>query len=1335
MSKYISGRYKKTPQSALSEDRYRYLSVGDAEPNLGDTPSVFGSPNLPPGQQYQIVGFLDRPGERFWIPNQGGIIPGSISVFDEGTLVGGLSSTTQLDFQGNAIVAEGIQTPQPGVAVTITIAPPGDNNSVLFKNNDDFATDSRFTFDDGFLAAGDRITVGTGGTVITTTLDGLVGIGTVNPTERLHLNGDFRITGTIYDSVNQPGDQGDIIVKGANNGLLWISPNAVQSGAGGTIGQIQFHNTAGLVDGADNFYFDFINNRVGIGTDSPTANLHIFADTAGTQLRLSHTDVVDSYYAIGRDSSGNLRINDSANGELIRIQSSGNVGINETSPGERLQIDGNIKLSSTNQYLKFAAGNTQQSGLLSIDSDSNNRAGINFQGVNSNQTTAITFSTSDTVSTMAERMRIDDDGNVGIGTIDPQYKLEVAGDIKLGELGTLWFSDEPLSVEKIVATTSTLDYYSDSLHKFYESDANVERATFNVNTTSGRLYFDGDSDTYFTREAANSHVFVNAGSESLRINASGNVGIGTNNPQDRLDIAGNAIPNIDVTYNLGSPTNRWSNVYANQFNGTFIGIADFAENAEKLTTPREISFGTDVVSVGKTFDGTQNVGFALTLTNTGVSAGSYGSSTQVGTFTVDAKGRLTLASNVNIDFANASVDTATNVVVADESTDKTCFPLFVTDATGTLPPKSGSNLTFNSNRGILAATEFKGNPYDAVPAYTNSNYNTIRFDTNEFAIALQSDTDTTIGMAFPAFRCNTNSGEAFKISAQIRASTTSASGVYIRVYEYDAELPTGKTHVSNQASNSVVQEDTRNASISPSYENQAGNTSWQTVTFDYTPTSSAVWASVVVLNWTGLGNNTLYVRDYKRESILTNLNINIGGNSDTSTNLAGGGAGSIPYQLGANSTTFLAEPNQDDYVLVYNNTTEAPEWKDLSTLDGAGYTLEAIDSGANAVIRLSDGSTNDDILITAGSNITIDPVLSGGLTISAVNGAGLGVDATASDVLGVSAGEITGVDAGSDKIVFWDDSAGKLTYLNAGTGIDITGTTISANESAGKTYDLSVIQTSGTNDNPAIRLSDGTTNDDVTITGGTNITVTRNSNSELTIDALQGAGVDIAASASDVLNANGGEISAVDATEDSLVFYDESEEKLTYLALGDGLSTGGGTITADGGLVGMIVAYANATIPTGWLECNGQSIPAQYTDLIALIGNNVPDLRGEFIRGFDNGRGVDSGRTLKSTQSEAFKSHNHSANANANSSSSVSGDTHNHSITARKLAINQVLSGNFILCDNNYSNVNPQSKNTGNRNPATAVTTNTNVSVNIGNQGGTETRPRNVALIYIIKAV
>ena len=91
----------------------------------------------------------------------------------------------------------------------------------------DFDTDTRFTFDNGLFAAGDRITVGTGGTVITTTGIGSVGIGTTNPTQKLHLDGNFRITGTIYDSLNQPGDTGDLIVKELNGGLSWVEQQSV----------------------------------------------------------------------------------------------------------------------------------------------------------------------------------------------------------------------------------------------------------------------------------------------------------------------------------------------------------------------------------------------------------------------------------------------------------------------------------------------------------------------------------------------------------------------------------------------------------------------------------------------------------------------------------------------------------------------------------------------------------------------------------------------------------------------------------------------------------------------------------------------------------------------------------------------------------------------------------------------------------------------------------------------------------------------------------------------------------------------------------------------------
>ncbi|WP_126677152.1 phage tail protein [Escherichia coli] len=68
--------------------------------------------------------------------------------------------------------------------------------------------------------------------------------------------------------------------------------------------------------------------------------------------------------------------------------------------------------------------------------------------------------------------------------------------------------------------------------------------------------------------------------------------------------------------------------------------------------------------------------------------------------------------------------------------------------------------------------------------------------------------------------------------------------------------------------------------------------------------------------------------------------------------------------------------------------------------------------------------------------------------------------------------------------------------------------------------------------------------------------------------------------------------------------------------------------------VGVPVPWPSATPPTGWLKCNGAAFSAEeYPELAKVYPTNkLPDLRGEFIRGWDDGRGVDSRRAVLSTQ-------------------------------------------------------------------------------------------------------
>ncbi|MNZ14601.1 Phage Tail Collar Domain protein [compost metagenome] len=114
---------------------------------------------------------------------------------------------------------------------------------------------------------------------------------------------------------------------------------------------------------------------------------------------------------------------------------------------------------------------------------------------------------------------------------------------------------------------------------------------------------------------------------------------------------------------------------------------------------------------------------------------------------------------------------------------------------------------------------------------------------------------------------------------------------------------------------------------------------------------------------------------------------------------------------------------------------------------------------------------------------------------------------------------------------------------------------------------------------------------------------------------------------------------------------------------------------------GLVAHFARHTAPAGWLKANGAAISRiAYADLYAAIGEtfgsgdgfttfNLPDLRGEFIRGWDDARGIDGGRVFGGVQLGAIQSHTHTGSSSdagnhAHSGSAQSGGSHNHSASS-----------------------------------------------------------------------
>jgi len=585
MPKYLSGRVKRTPQGSLTTDRYQYLGLDQAEPNLGDPANPL--PNPPGGSQFQIISVREKPGERFWIPLTGGIQPGSITVREEGTVVppSGINSTTDINFKGAAITVTGYteDNGNPGTAVTVTVAPPGDDHGVLFNNAGEFATSPYFTFDN-------------------TTGIGSVGIGTTAPTQNLHVVGNVKLDKTIYGEDNEPGSTGDLLVKTATGGVVWTNQNSVEAGAGGTIGQIQFHGSTGLVDGADKFYYDFNNDRVGIGSTIPDRLLDVLGNSRFTgvttfvgfttftdDVTFTTANVKNIFFDKSDDSlkfgdnvkakfgdSGSLEIYHNGNHSYISDTGTGNlrlIGNVDIMNAEATEYKGrfitngavelyydNVKRLATSgvgasvygqldAYDVYASGvgntavvsigNTDNLRLLHNSTNGvieNNYGELVFDGKGGG---AIVFKTS---VSQVERLRIHSDGKVQISGDDVSNIFSGANDLIIGE--TTQSSEKGITI---------------------------------ANNSTGSIRFNDGSDAGIIDYVHPYDLmkFSAGGTEGFRIDGSGNVkitGIATVGAAltvgSNLEVNGNILPKTHKGGNIGeSGSFSWNKIYADEFIG------------------------------------------------------------------------------------------------------------------------------------------------------------------------------------------------------------------------------------------------------------------------------------------------------------------------------------------------------------------------------------------------------------------------------------------------------------------------------------------------------------------------------------------------------------------------------------------------------------------------------------------------------------------------------------------------------------------------------------------------------------------------------------------------
>ena len=404
-------------------------------------------------------------------------------------------------------------------------------------------------------------------------LNGSVGIGTTAPAYKLD----------VYQTSNDSVIRSKTTTAGAyvyldsgTDGYFGV--NLVNAGTGkwfmGSYGTTSFTITKGI---ADTEYFRInTNGNVGIGTSSPKQKLDVSG--AGGKIAITNTGTTDYSELVfyeGNSVKADIWVNGSTqatyagvnsmnilqnsnapivfytNGinERMRISADGNVGIGTSSPVQKLSVVGNIYLPQGN-YITWNNGDCEIGGIFGYH---------------------LVFRTYTGVS-MTEKLRIESDGNVGIGTTIPLYKLDVNGSVNAnnirtttqigGTTGTIQSFVTPGIYSNASSTGNAIAISSNTTFANQGAWANLglHQTTSNANDLTAKVYL--GIGGWYQNSGTGIPVYIGGGFSSnsssvlsvVPVDAAGNgnVGIGTTNPSQKLDVNGT----IKATSYIGDFTGR-----------------------------------------------------------------------------------------------------------------------------------------------------------------------------------------------------------------------------------------------------------------------------------------------------------------------------------------------------------------------------------------------------------------------------------------------------------------------------------------------------------------------------------------------------------------------------------------------------------------------------------------------------------------------------------------------------------------------------------------------------------------------------------------------------------